>query len=52
MLIITDEILEEEIDGISFTQIGVVTDKDMIYIKEGKEYIIPEPESDAIYQVL
>lgn len=52
MLIITDDILEEEIDGVSFTQIGVVTDEDMIFIKDGKTITITEPDSDAIYEVL
>lgn len=52
MLIITDDILEEEIDSVSFTQIGVVTDEDMIFIKDGKTITITEPDSDAIYEVL
>jgi len=52
MLIITDDILEEEIEGVSFTQIGVVTDNDMIFIRDGKTNDITEPDSDAIYEVL
>ena len=52
MLIITDDILEEEIDGVSFTQIGVVTDDNMIFIRDGKMNDITEPDSDAIYEVL
>ena len=52
MLIITDDILEEEIDGVSFTQIGVVTDDNMIFIRDGKTNDITEPDSDAIYEVL
>jgi len=52
MLIITDDILEEEIDGVGFTQIGVVTDDNMIFIRDGKTNDITEPDSDAIYEVL
>lgn len=53
LLIITEDELERYIDGIEFTQIGVVTEsKDIIYVKDEKFYKIQEPSSDSIYEVI
>lgn len=53
MLIISNEELEDEIDNIRFTKIGIITDKqEYLFKKEDKFFEIIEPNSDEIYKVI
>ena len=53
LVFISDDIIDKKINGINFSQIGVVLDmEEKMYIKDGKQYEIKEPYSDELYKVI
>lgn len=53
MLIISNEELDNEIDGIKFTKIGQITNQEKyLFKKDNKTFEIIEPNSDEIYKVI